>query len=123
MTRINCVPPTELHHKHLVAEYRELPRVFALANASWQRGETPDDKRNPTNYVLGSGHVRFFYPRLGYLKLRFAALVSEMRARGYQPAYLGVPDFSMPVSWCLNWQPDANALATNRARLALRLPA
>ena len=30
MTRINCVPVTELHDRHLVAEYRELPRCFAL---------------------------------------------------------------------------------------------
>lgn len=31
MTRINCVPVRELGGKHLVAEYRELPRVYALA--------------------------------------------------------------------------------------------
>ena len=34
MTRINCVPVEELHQKHLVAEYRELPRVFRLAEAA-----------------------------------------------------------------------------------------
>ena len=33
MTRINVVPPRLLLDEHLLAEYRELPRVFALAKA------------------------------------------------------------------------------------------
>jgi len=31
MTRINLIPPEELHYKHLVAEYREITRVPTLA--------------------------------------------------------------------------------------------
>jgi len=31
MTRINVIPVEELTTKHLVAEYRENPRAFALA--------------------------------------------------------------------------------------------
>lgn len=38
MTRINLVDPSTLHTKHLIAEYRELPRVFALAEAAAFRG-------------------------------------------------------------------------------------
>lgn len=34
MTRINRIPVEELSRQHLVAEYRELPRVFALAGFS-----------------------------------------------------------------------------------------
>ncbi len=37
MTRINCVPVEELSGPHLVAEYRELPRVFALAQRAATR--------------------------------------------------------------------------------------
>ncbi|CUW45036.1 endonuclease V [Brucella vulpis] len=78
MTRINCIPPAELTGPHLVAEYRELPRVFALVRAAIQRGEAPQDPRNPQQYTLGAGHVRFFYARLGYLAKRQAALIAEM---------------------------------------------
>lgn len=31
MTRINVVPVTELTDKHLLAEYRELPRIFGAS--------------------------------------------------------------------------------------------
>lgn len=37
MTRINCVPVTELSQKHLVAEYREIGRVYALAVSAYNR--------------------------------------------------------------------------------------
>lgn len=80
MTRINCIPPAELTGPHLIAEYRELPRVFALVKAAIQRGETTTDRRNPPAYTLGTGHVRFFYMRLGYLAKRQASLVAEMQA-------------------------------------------
>src|SRR5690606_34959791 len=87
MTRINCIPPAELSGPHLVAEYRELPRVFALARAAIARGESPDDHRNPAEYRLGASHVRMFYSRLGYLARRQAALVEEMRLWGYRPQF------------------------------------
>lgn len=64
MTRINVVDPALLSGAHLVAEYRELPRVFALALEASMRGETPTDPRNPREYCLGPGHVRVFYPPL-----------------------------------------------------------
>lgn len=122
MTRINCVPPQELHQKHLVAEYRELPRVFALAHAAMKRGEKPTDSRNPKDYTLGTGHVRFFYPRLGYLRRRFAELVAEMKSRGYEPKHLTVPKVDLPNEWFTDWGPDAKALKLNRERIALRTP-
>jgi len=124
MTRINCVPPSELSGPHLVAEYRELPRIFALVRAASARGETPDDPRNPHSYVLGKGHVRFFYPRLGYLADRQAQLVAEMQARGYRPAFTDPSALLNDIdpSWCGHWQPDAAALSLNRARIAERTP-
>jgi deoxyribonuclease V len=30
MTRINLLPPSELADQHLLAEWRELPRIFGL---------------------------------------------------------------------------------------------
>ncbi|CEJ14314.1 Pyrimidine dimer DNA glycosylase [bacterium YEK0313] len=125
MTRINCVPPAELSGAHLVAEYRELPRIFALVRAAIARGETPDDRRNPAAYTLGAGHVRFFYARLGYLAARQADLVREMQARGYVPTFTDPTSLltGIPEPWHGDWQPTPEALALNRARLAERLGA
>lgn len=125
MTRINCIPPSELTGPHLVAEYRELPRIFALVRAAIARGEQPDDPRNPPEYRLGSGHVRFFYPRLGFLARRQAALVAEMLARGYAPGYTETAHLmdGFAAEWCADWQPTDQAMALNRARIAERLAA
>lgn len=123
MTRINCIPPAELTGPHLVAEYRELPRLFGLVRMAIARGETPQDPRNPPSYVLGKGHVRFFYPRLGYLQRRQAALIAEMQARGFAPGFTRVDHLleGIPEIWCADWQPPPEAQALNRERIAARL--
>lgn len=80
MTRINLVDPSMLHRKHLVAELHELPRVFSLArNAQHILAY----KKIPSNYVLGTGHVIFFYDKLKFLANRYSDLCDEMRVRGY----------------------------------------
>lgn len=123
MTRINCIPPQELTGPHLVAEYRELPRIFTLARAAIERGELPDDPRNPRSYTLGKGHVRFFYPRLGFLVKRQQALIDEMLRREYQPSYRTTEHLieNIPAQWCADWHPDEAAIALNKARIAERL--
>lgn len=123
MTRINCIPSSELTGPHLVAEYRELPRVFALVRAAIARGERPDDPRNPKEYLLGRRHIRFFYPRLGYLSRRQAMLVAEMLARDYAPGFTETAHLldGFPPEWCADWRPDAQAKALNRARIVERL--
>lgn len=119
MTRINCVPVEELSTRHLVAEYRELPRVYGLARRALARGERPDD--HPTAYVLGPGHVRFFYSRLGYVRWRQVALVLEMLRRGYHPNYTETPTLAeFPAGWQRGWVPEAEALAMCRARIRER---
>ena len=122
MTRINCIAPSELSREHLIAEYRELPRIFGLVRAAIARGEVPEDARNPARYTLGPGHVRFFYRRLGYLVKRQAAIIGEMRARGYRPSFgdpSGLAD-GIPETWCADWEPTAEAIALNLARIAER---
>lgn len=122
MTRINCIPPRELSREHLIAEYRELPRIFALARAAIARGERPDDPRNPTRYTLGTGHVRFFYCRLGYLLKRQLAIIEEMRTRGYRPGFddPAALMIGLPIAWCQDWEPTPEAIAVNLARIDAR---
>lgn len=58
MTRVNCIPVQELTVKHLVAEYREIPRLFKLARILKPNEFVP-------LYTLGAGHCKLFYDKLG----------------------------------------------------------
>jgi hypothetical protein len=118
MTRINCVPVEELHQKHLVAEYRELPRVFRLAEAAAKRGGVTA----PDTYTLGAGHVKFFYSRLSYCQQRFKQLIAEMIRRGYNPQHTECPAVSVPAGWLQSWSPTEADLLINRQRIADRMP-
>lgn len=122
MTRINVVPPSELSNSHLGAEYRELPRVFGLVYEAMLRGEKPNDPRNPTEYVLGPGHVRFFYGKLAYLRRRYAAIVEERLARKQRVSFpqLPIEVKLIPDEWWGEYEPTPQALALNRARIAER---
>ena len=119
MTRINCIPVEELSGQHLVAEYRELPRVFALAQKAALRGSLSA----PEAYTLGQGHLLFFYTRLGYLAQRHLDLIDEMKRRGYKPTFSGIrkQDFpTIPESYWNDWEPTPEAQALNRARIKAR---
>src|SRR3546814_19293963 len=119
MTRINCVPVHELSGPHLVAEYRELPRVFALAQKAAARGSFTQ----PQAYTLGKGHVLFFYTRLGYLARRHLELIEEMKRRGYKPTFSGMrrEDFlNVPDAYWSDWEPTDEAIRTNRIRIQER---
>lgn len=122
MTRINCVPPSELSGKHLVAEYRELPRIFTLARAMADRGEAPPPADGP--YHLGTGHMRSFSGRLHYLDARFDALVIEMLRRGYQPTFRELPQSvnAIPYAYWHDWEPTDADMDLCRVRLRERMP-
>lgn len=121
MTRINCVPVETLHNKHLLAEYRELPRVFALA-----RNYLSSNRQIslPECYTMGQGHVTFFYDKLEYLYNRQIELICELKLRNFNithsdPAELIVGLFGSRL-WN-NWQPTQEAIAINQARINERL--
>jgi hypothetical protein len=126
LTRINLVCPTTLHHKHLVAEYRELPRIFNQALAAYERGELPNDKRNPLVFKLATGHVRFFYNKLEFLVLRQHLLVAEMKRRGYRPTFdpttIRARIAHLPPEWRQNYTPTAEEVALSLARIIERTP-
>lgn len=121
MTRINLVPPAELHSKHLLAEYRELPRVFGLVQAAHlnHRGLP---RNRPTTYTLGTGHVTFFYDKLEWLDERFNLLVKECLRRGFNIQHLRPPKVHVPQCYWNYWYPTAADIALNRQRIAERMP-
>jgi len=120
MTRINLIPPSELSGPHLVAEYRELPRIFNLVRNRIQKGNTPKDCKIPDTYRLGAGHVTFFFNKLYFLAHRQKRLIQEMKNRGYSPSF-GYPDISdIPAEWCNHYIPTEEAISINKKRILER---
>lgn len=117
MTRINLVDPTLLSDAHLGAEYRELPRIYGLVRQAIERGETLHTLEQPAKYTLGTGHVRFFYSRLGWLNRRFEALVEERRRRGQAVNYPDPPVHGIPEDWFGEWEPSPDEIEANVKRI------
>jgi len=79
MTRINLVNPADLTDKHLLAELRELPRIFSYV----EKHGIPENL--PTQYVLGKGHMKFFTDKLTWLFSRWCVLRREwVDIRGFK---------------------------------------
>lgn len=105
MTRINCaIKPAELSTKHLIAELREIKRIPNHVSAN-------KDKLNmkgiPDKFTLGTGHVKFFYNKLGYLQARYKVLYEEAIVRGFN-----VSDFSESFKKAIEARPDLNNMYT-----------
>ena len=81
MTRINCgIPPAELVDKHLIAEHREIKRIpNCIKKGRYNLTGQPD------KFTLGTGHVKFFYDKLGYLKRRYESIYKECITQAVSP--------------------------------------
>lgn len=81
MTRINAgIPPAELCDQHLNGEKFEITRVpSAIVNG---RAKTSPDNI-PETFCLETGHVKFFYNKILYLRRRYLALCQELDSRGF----------------------------------------
>ena len=79
MTRINAgIPPAELVNQHLLAEHREIKRIpNCVAKGKYNMDGIPD------RFKLGTGHVKFFYNKLLYLRKRYVILYEECIKRGF----------------------------------------
>jgi deoxyribonuclease (pyrimidine dimer) len=111
--------------QHLFAEFRELKMIpKSLARSIVARGVAGVVTMIPPEYVLGKGHVSFFYDKGKYLQKRYAQVRSELEARGidYNPNRLLDPDgvLENPV-FCNDYIPTDNALALVRQRIAERV--
>ena len=121
MTRINLVPPQELCDQHLLAEYRELPRVITLARII-------DDV--PRHFILGTGHVMFFYNKMTFLLRRYNSIVRELRKRNFclDPHLVINVERSARkklfsnVWFCKVYTPSKAEIAISRKRIKQRMP-
>jgi len=122
MTRINLIDPSELTGKHLVAETREITRVFGLARKA-QFDIIKGKRKLPTEYTLGTGHVLFFYNKLKFIALRYQSLVAEMQSRGYKPNKISTIVLMQGIdkSLYLDYHPTQAAIEINKQRISNRL--
>ena len=122
MTRINVIPVEDLHYQHLVAEYRELPRVFGLA---YRAISAEREFFMPEDYTFGKGHMTFFYNKLMFLARRQDALVLEMIHRGYKPNFVDSLHkkwkSKIPRQYWGEYTPTKKAVRLNLERINKRL--
>lgn len=120
MTRINIgIPPAYLSDKHLIAEHRELVRI--PNNIAKGRCNLNDI---PKRFKLGEGHVRFFYNKLEYLRLRYDQLYYECRNRGINVVYFGgsFTQPEIPKRLFNNWLPCVQDIFVLYGRLMEKDP-
>ena len=113
MTRINVgVLPKELSNKHLIAEHREIKRIpNCIAKGKYNMNGQPD------KFKLGTGHVKFFYDKLSYLKDRYEMLYTECVRRGFNVQnYIGAWD-NVPQELMNDYKVKANDCKIIRQRI------
>lgn len=120
MTRINLIDVKYLTNKHLLSEWRELPRVFGDVQKRIEKGKEFNDV--PPTFRLNTGHVKFFYDKLTFLSLRHTLLVDELLSRGYKLNIVGNFDLSLyPSSLCNDFSPSPNDVSISAQRLLERV--
>ena len=119
MTRINLVDPGFLSDKHLGAEYRELPRIFGAVRKHQSKGLRPGSIKIPQRYVLGKGHVTFFYNKLRWLVRRQKALIEELIKRGKNPKFRNLETLIAGLNreWLNDWEPSIDEIKLNVSRI------
>ena len=120
MTRINLIPVEQLCDQHLLAEHRELTRI-------------PNDIVNgkaiikdiPSEYVLGTGHVKFFYDKLLWLNHRYLELSNECQYRGFNVTGIWPDRPGLYIYQHLwnNYTPTEEAIKINKQSIIERMPA
>ena len=123
MTRINVIPPKELVNKHLLAEYREFPRIFGYSKSLQDKGITPDKVQISKEYILGKGHVKFFSDKGAFLVKRQREIIKELVERGYNIKHTDVDSLfdGLNIEWMKDYTPTQNDMIVNKKRIDDRL--
>ena len=117
MTRINCgICPSELTDKHLLAEAREIKRIpncvkkgrYSLVG-------------QPKEFTLGTGHVKFFYNKLLYLKKRYEEIYRECLRRNFKVSYFGDAWNNAPAELMQDYIPTKRDVSIVKQRINERL--
>ena len=117
MTRINAsIPPFELCDAHLLAEHREITRV-----PNTIRSGRAIIKDIPKKFTLGTGHVKFFYNKVGFIKNRYELLYNECVARGFDIESKHNSFEDIPINLMNDWEATVEANNMIKQRINERL--
>ncbi len=122
MTRINLIHPSHLTNRHLMAEYRELPRIFTAVRKLEEQGKNPKDIDIAPKYILGKGHNKFFYNKCSFLINRYQSLYLELKKRDYNlddNLYNSIINDAqkIPKIWSSLYSPTPEEIYLNMQRL------
>ena len=123
MTRINLIPVEELTDQHLMAEYRELPMIAKALEKTLKSRSRYQETKVSSTYVLGTGHIYFFYNKRDYLVERYLSLVKELKCRKFN-----IDPDTRNMFWeifdninQIHWKPSAKEIEINRTRINERI--
>lgn len=123
--RGNLVPVVELMDQHLMAEWRELKMVPAALRRSMRSKSVEMIMSSiPSSFVLGKGHITFWYNKLTFLTERYAMLTTELLLRGFNLQYRGgFETFTkdLPKVFFNHYYPNATEIGMSRARIAEKI--
>lgn len=119
MTRVNLVPVNTLSDQHLMAEWREIPRIASSVQNRLQRGPFTQQL---DEFVLGEGHMIFFYDKMAFLSTRYKKLAEELKRRKYQiTEYQHDPFLDTPEEYHGKWRPKPSEVNISKQRLVEKL--
>lgn len=119
MTRINLIDPKFLCDQHLLAEHRELTRI---PNCLLTGKYSLEGKHIPTSYVLGTGHVTFFFNKIDFLFERYLQLHQECLNRNFAVTWKFPTLLSFKDSDNIQYTVTKQDRSLNKARLIERTP-
>ena len=128
MTRINLLPPELLTNIHLMAEYRELPRIFTRVKWRIEKGQTLADiaPKITEHYTLNTGHETFFNDKLKWLYERYTRIYRVLLERNYNldlGKYVSILNGAKELErteWWNDYTPRPEDVYLNMARVARR---
>jgi len=126
MTRVNLIPAKLLTDQHLRSELREIPRIITHVHKLWLSGKY-NPNILPATYVLGTGHVRFFYNKLSFIMQRIRILNKQCLVRkfkGINESYYALLKkcyAALPAEFKQHFEPTASDISISQERIFARV--
>ena len=124
MTRINLIDVSIMTDQHLLAEYRELPRIVN----DWKKrySDIKFYKAIPNKFCLGQGHIKFFWNKIQFLIQRYGLIVGELLKRNFAVKQTSIVDneISHLLSIDANqitWNPTDEDIAISQQRITEKI--
>lgn len=118
--RCNCgVDPKLLTDQWLIAEQVELLMIPGMLRKLNFKINNPI----PDHFVMGKGHMTFWFNKLKYLQKRHEIVKEEVRRRGFKATDRTMWLDKFPIELCNSWSPNMSDTLKLRSRLTDKIAA